>query len=55
VWPAGAAQPLVSTLNSFLGHVVANAALVPAGAGGAVNAFVTNETRVILDVNGYFR
>jgi erythromycin esterase len=53
-WPAGQAQPLVSTLNSFDGTVVANAALVPAGANGAISVFVTNPTHVILDINGYF-
>lgn len=55
LWPAGGTQPFVSTLNSFLGRVVANAAIVPAGTGGAVSVFVTNETEVILDVNGYFQ
>ena len=53
-WPTGSAQPLVSTLNSFDGSVVANAAIVPAGTGGAISVFVTNETHVILDINGYF-
>jgi hypothetical protein len=53
-WPAGQAQPLVSTLNSFSGKVVANAAIVPAGVGGALSVFVTNMTNVILDTNGYF-
>jgi hypothetical protein len=33
---------------------VANAAIVPAGAGGAINVFVANRTHVILDINGYF-
>jgi hypothetical protein len=55
LWPSGAARPFVSTLNSFLGRIVANAALTPAGTGGVVSAFVTNETHVILDVNGYFQ
>ena len=54
LWPAGQAQPLVSTLNSYGGAVVANAAIVPAGSGGAVNVYVTNPTDVILDINGYF-
>jgi len=54
VWPAGAGQPLVSTLNSWDGAVVANAAIVPAGAGGAISVFVANRTQVILDINGYF-
>ncbi len=53
-WPAGATQPLVSTLNSFLGKVVANAAIVPSGTNGAINVFVTNPTDLIIDANGYF-
>ena len=53
-WPAGSAQPFVSTLNSFDGAVVANAAIVPAGSNGAISVFVTDRTQVILDINGYF-
>ena len=53
-WPAGSAQPLVSTLNSFDGSVVANAAIVPAGAGGAIDIFVTDATNLVLDIDGYF-
>ena len=53
-WPTGSAQPGVSTLNSFDGSVVANAAIVPAGTGGAINVYVANRTDVILDINGYF-
>jgi hypothetical protein len=53
-WPAGSSQPLVSTLNSLDGSVAANAAIVPAGAAGAIDIFVTNETNVVLDINGYF-
>jgi len=53
-WPAGLSQPLVSTLNSFDGSVVANAAIVPAGTNGAISIYVTNPTQVILDINGYF-
>ncbi len=52
--PTGQPRPLVSTLNSFTGKVVANAALVPAGTGGAIDVFVTDQTHVILDINGYF-
>jgi hypothetical protein len=47
--------PIVSTLNSFDGTVVANAALVPAGAGGEVTAFTTNLSHLLLDINGYFQ
>jgi hypothetical protein len=52
--PAGSARPLVSTLNSWGGTVVANAAIVPAGSDGAISIYVTNRTHVILDINGYF-
>ncbi len=54
LYPSGAAQPLVSTLNSFEGFIVANAAIVPAGNGGAISAFVTHLTDLVLDLNGYF-
>ncbi len=53
-WPAGLPQPVVSTLNSWEGTVVANAAIVPAGAGGAISVFALGQTHVILDINGYF-
>src|SRR5262249_28757322 len=36
------------------GTVTANAAIVPAGAGGAINAYVTNATDLVIDINGYF-
>ena len=54
IWPAGQPRPNSSTLNSWTGKVVANAAIVPAGAGGAISVFVPNPTDVILDANGYF-
>lgn len=54
LWPSGGTQPQVSTLNSFQGKVLANAALVPAGAGGTISAFVTDRTDLALDGNGYF-
>jgi hypothetical protein len=54
VWPAGQPQPTVSTLNSPNGVVTANAAIVPAGANGGINIYVTNDAHVILDINGYF-
>jgi uncharacterized protein (TIGR03437 family) len=54
IWPAGQPQPLASTLNALDGRIKANAAIVPAGAGGAVSVYVTDPTDVILDINGYF-
>jgi YVTN family beta-propeller protein len=55
IWPTGLPQPLISTLNSLDGRVKANAAIVPAGAGGAVSVYATDSTNVILDINGYFQ
>jgi hypothetical protein len=54
LWPTGQSQPLVSTLNSPGGNIVANAAIVPSGTNGGVSAFVTNTSDIILDINGYF-
>jgi len=39
VWPTGQSQPLVSTLNSYDGRVKANAAIMPAGTGGAISVY----------------
>ena len=56
IWPVGASQPNVSTLNDLAGTVIANAAIVPAGndGSGSVNVFVSNSTDFILDINGYY-
>ena len=54
LWPAGQSQPLVSTLNAPTGAIVANAAIVPAGGNGAISAFATSSTHLVLDINGYF-
>ncbi|MGC1299328.1 MAG: hypothetical protein WA869_30250, partial [Alloacidobacterium sp.] len=54
IWPTGASQPLVSTLNSYSGGVVANAAIVPAGTSGQVSVYVTDASDVVMDINGYF-
>ena len=51
-WPTGQPQPVVSSLNSLDGSIVANAAIVPAGAGGAISVLVTDDTDVVIDING---
>jgi Right handed beta helix region len=53
-WPTGQAMPIVSTLNDVSGTIVANAAIVPAGASGAISVLASNNTELIIDVNGYF-
>jgi hypothetical protein len=54
LFPAGSARPVVSTLNAVDGSLTSNAAIVPAGLNGAISAFVTERTHLILDINGYF-
>ena len=53
MYPCGQALPVSSTLNSD-GRTKAVAAIVPAGTNGAVCAFPTADTDLILDINGYF-
>ena len=54
VWPSGQPQPVVSTLNAMNGLITANAAIVPAGTGGAISFYASNATDLFFDVNGYF-
>lgn len=54
VWPTGQTQPFVSTLNDILAQVVANAAIVPAGANGDIDVAASNNTDLVIDINGYF-
>jgi hypothetical protein len=53
-WPTGQPMPNVSTLNDSTGTILANAAIVPAGTNGAVSVYVTDNTDVLFDINGYF-
>ena len=54
VWPAGQTQPGVSTLNAPTGTTTANAGIVPAGKGGDIEVFASNDSDLVIDVNGYF-
>jgi hypothetical protein len=55
IWPQGLTQPVVSTLNDLLGTIVANAAIVPAGnPNGGISVFASNDTNLVIDINGYF-
>ena len=54
VWPNGQSQPLVSTLNALTGAITANAAIVRAGTGGAIELFATNNSDMAIDITGYF-
>ena len=50
----GQTQPQVSTLNDLTGTIVANAGLVPGGTDGAIAAYVTDDTDLMVDADGYF-
>jgi 6-phosphogluconolactonase (cycloisomerase 2 family) len=54
MFPCGQSVPLASTLNSIDGRVKAAAAIIPAGTNGGVCAFATQNTELIVDINGYF-
>jgi len=65
LWPAGVAKPAASTINDYQGTMfnsangvtiygINNAAIVPLGTGGAFDIYVTDETNVFIDVNGYY-
>lgn len=54
VWGSGPI-PGMPTFSSVDGNVVADAAFVMAGRNGAITAFSTSATHVVLDINGYFR
>jgi trimeric autotransporter adhesin len=57
VWPSGAAQPAVSTINDGQGVILANAAVVPAGTpDGGVNVINSGPATMdlIIDMNGYY-
>jgi hypothetical protein len=53
-WPAGAAQPNVSSINSPNGRTLANSVIVPASADGSISLYAFEATDVIVDINGYF-
>jgi hypothetical protein len=55
MWAAGAAPPVVSSLNFVAGDIVANAAVVPLSATGAISvAFGVSGADLVLDTNGYY-
>src|ERR1019366_9208815 len=54
VSPTGQSRPVVSTLNDLTGTIVANAAIVPAGTGGDIAIYPSNDTDLVVDIDGYF-
>jgi uncharacterized repeat protein (TIGR01451 family) len=54
LYPAGMVRPVVSSINDLQGVILANAAIVPLGSGGAFSIYSTNQTHFVVDLNGYF-
>ncbi len=54
VWPTGQTRPIVSTLNSDDGRIKSNAAIVGTDTNGSISVFATDDTDLVVDVNGYF-
>lgn len=54
VWPSGRPWPGVSTVNAPTGRVTANAAIISAGDGGSITVMGTQDTDLVIDLNGYF-
>jgi len=54
VWPTGQAQPLAITLTDPTGTVVADAGIVAAGINGAISVYPSNDTDLVIDIDGFF-
>jgi hypothetical protein len=50
----GQPQPGTENLSSTTGTVTASAAIVPAETSGSINVYASNNTDLVIDVNGYF-
>lgn len=57
-FPSGTSLPVVSTVNfTGAGTSLSNAAIVPAGSGGnagKIDIYASQQTHVIVDINGYY-
>ncbi len=54
LWEAGESRPEAWSARSLDGQIVANTAIVKAGANGAINAYVSDTTDMVIDISGYF-
>lgn len=53
-FPSGLPRPIAAALNAPTGTVTANAAILPAGSGGSIDVFASNDSDLVIDINGYF-
>ena len=58
IWPTGASEPSVSSINFSAGQTIANAVIVPAGNSVPIGAISVKAgvsgTHLLIDINGYF-
>ncbi len=58
IWPTGASEPAVSSINFTAGQTIANAVIVPAGNSVPIGAISVKAgvsgTHLLIDINGYF-
>ncbi len=55
LYPTGTVRPNVATLNDKTGLIINNAAVVPTGDPlGSFDVYVTDNTDVVIDINGYY-
>lgn len=53
-WPTGESLPLVFTLTDPTGTVLADMGIVAAGVNGSISVYPSDNTNLIIDINGYF-
>jgi len=53
-WPSGQSQPPTITLTDPTGTVVADAGIVAAGVDGAIAVYPSNDTDLVIDIDGFF-
>ena len=53
-WQDDSAWTGTVVLNAYLGGVVDNMAVVPAGADGGIQVLSTNDGDLVIDMNGYY-
>ena len=58
IWPTGASEPSVSSINYTAGQTIANAVIVPVGTAVPIGAISVKAgvsgTHLLIDINGYF-
>jgi len=54
VWPTGETLPMTFTLTDPTGTIVADAGIVTAGLNGAISVYPSNDTDLVIDIDGFF-